>query len=262
MYEWNEQEQMIQSAIRSFIDAEIRPHVDELEFGDMPPYDLLRKMFNTFGIGPMAKAAFDKRIEKLRAREAGEGGDEPEAVDTIGGGDLDQAVMGLMLTTELCRVVPGFVGAMGVSVGLAAGTIQARGTIEQQERWVPDLLTFDKVGAWAITEPNSGSDAFGGMVTTARKEGEGYVINGNKTFITNGPFADTIVFYAKLDNGAPMRDRPILTFVLDADMEGLERSRPMRKMGFHSSPTGELFLSDVYAGPERLLGGETDANTG
>jgi hypothetical protein len=131
------------------------------------------------------------------------------------------------------------------------------------ERWGLDLLTAEKVGAWAITEPNSGSDALGGMTTTARRDGDEYVINGSKTWITNGPYADTIVLYAKLDDGSgtPMRQRPVLTFVLEKGMAGLEQSKPLRKMGLHSSPTGELFLSDVRVGKEYLLG-ETEEQRG
>ena len=89
------------------------------------------------------------------------------------------------------------------------------------------------------------------MRTTARRDGDGYVLNGSKTWITNGPYADTIVCYAKLDDGtdADPRNRPVLTFILSSDMEGLTRSKPMRKMGQHASPTGELFFSDVAGRP-------------
>jgi alkylation response protein AidB-like acyl-CoA dehydrogenase len=130
------------------------------------------------------------------------------------------------------------------------------GTPAQMERWGLDLLTFDKVGAWAITEPDSGSDALGGMRTSARRDGDEYILNGNKTWITNGPYADTIVLYAKLDDGSgsEIRDRKVLTFVLDKGMPGLEQSKPMRKMGQHGSPTGQVFLTDVRVGRDRLLG--------
>jgi len=143
-----------------------------------------------------------------------------------------------------------------VSVGLAAGTIMKGGTPAQLERWGLDLLTTEKIGAWAITEANSGSDALGGMTTTARRDGDEYVINGSKTWITNGPYADTIVLYTKLDDGSdtPMRERPVLTFILDQGTPGLEQSKPLRKMGLHSSPTGELFLTDVRVGRDHLLG--------
>jgi alkylation response protein AidB-like acyl-CoA dehydrogenase len=74
------------------------------------------------------------------------------------------------------------------------------------QRWALDLMTLDKIGAWAITEPDSGSDALGGMRTSARRDGDDYVLNGQKTWITNGPYADTIVLYAKLDDGSGERD--------------------------------------------------------
>src|ERR671915_783891 len=162
---------------------------------------------------------------------------------------------------ELCRCSPGMVTAMGVSVGLTAASIMSKGTIEQKERWALDLLTLDKVGAWAITEPGSGSDAFGGMKSTARRDGDEYVLNGSKTFITNGPYADTIVFICKLDEGNLPAERKVLSFVLDRGMPGLEQSAPLRKMGLHSSPTGELFLTDVRVGIDRLIG-ESEAAQG
>ena len=87
------------------------------------------------------------------------------------------------------------------------------------------------------------------MKSTARRDGDEYVLNGSKTFITNGPYADTIVFICKLDEGRPARRaqgaqlRPRL-----AGTPGLEQSKPLRKMGMHSSPTGELFLTDVRVG--------------
>ena len=129
--------------------------------------------------------------------------------------------MQLIPIIELCRYCPGMVTAMGVSVGLTAAAIMSKGTLAQKERWALALLTLEKIGAWAITEPGSGSDAFGGMKATARRDGDGYVLNGNKTFITNGPYADTIVFICKLDERASTpKDRKILHFVLDKGMPG------------------------------------------
>ena len=152
---------------------------------------------------------------------------------------------------------------MGVSLGLTVPTIASRGTLAQQERWLPGLVTYDKVGAWAITEPDSGSDAFGGMKSYVVRDGDGYVLNGQKTFITNGPDADVTVVYAKLAEdtagGADPRDRKVLTFVLDKGMDGFVQSKPFRKMGIHSSRTGELFFNEVRLGRDRLLG-ETEDN--
>jgi alkylation response protein AidB-like acyl-CoA dehydrogenase len=117
------------------------------------------------------------------------------------------------------------------------------------------------IGAWAITEPDSGSDAFGGMKSYVTRDGDGYVLNGQKTFITNGPDADVVVVYAKLDegDGAAKRDRKVLTFVLDRGMDGFVQSKPFRKMGIHSSRTGELFFNNVRLGRDRLLG-ETEGS--
>jgi acyl-CoA dehydrogenase len=99
------------------------------------------------------------------------------------------------------------------------------------------------------------------MKTTVRRDGEDYVLNGNKTFITNGPYADTIVVFAKLDEGNPnvdRRDRKVLTFVLDKGMEGLTQGPPFKKMGMMSSPTGELFFDNVRLTKDRLLGETED----
>jgi hypothetical protein len=259
MFEWSDEQVMVREAVRRWIDAEVRPQLDALEGGDLPPYDLIRKFATAFGLDSLGRASFKRHIERHRAEA--EGGEGPERAEgEIDVKDLGGSAFSLIPVVEFCRVSPGIVTAMGVSLGLTAGTIMSRGTIEQKERWALDLLTFEKVGSWAITEPNSGSDAFGGMQATARRDGDEYVLNGNKTFITNGPYADTIVFYCKLDEGNAPRDRKILTFVLDRGMPGLEQSKPFRKMGLHASPTGELFLSDVRAGADRLLG-VTEATT-
>jgi hypothetical protein len=183
-------------------------------------------------------------------------------------GEGDSAGMGFVLISELCRVSMGVVTGMGVSLGLTVPTIASRGTLAQQERWLPALVTYDKVGAWAITEPDSGSDAFGGMKSYVVRDSSGngdYILNGQKTFITNGPDADVVVVYAKLDEGDPTvdkRDRKVLTFVLDRGMEGFVQSQPFRKMGIHSSRTGELFFNNVRLGRDRLLGETEDSSSG
>src|SRR5688572_25541527 len=257
MFEWSDEQLMIRDAVRQFVEKEIKPHVEELEHGDLPPYDILRKLFATFGMDAMARDSFARRIERDRAVAAG------EPVDEAGGRQRgDGGGMALIPIIEICRYCPGMVTAMGVSMGLTASAIMSRGTVRQKERWALDLLTMDKVGAWAITEPDSGSDAFGSMKSTARRDGDEYVLNGSKTFITNGPYADTIVFICKLDEGNPPAERKVLSFVLDSGMPGLEQSKPLRKMGMHSSPTGELFLDDVRVGRDRLIGETEDLPSG
>lgn len=251
MIEWSEQHEMIRDAVRRFIDEEIVPNLEELEHGDLPPYGILRKLFATFGMDEMARSRFERQIAKAEA------GGHSEKKTREGDGTGDGAAMQLIPIIELCRYCPGMVTAMGVSVGLTAAAIMSKGTLEQKKRWGLDVLTLAKIGAWAITEPGSGSDAFGGMKASARREGDEFVLNGNKTFITNGPYADTIVFICKLEEeGVDSRDRKILNFVLDRGMPGLEQSKPLRKMGLHSSPTGEVFVNDLRCGIDHLLGGE------
>ncbi|HVL00117.1 MAG TPA: acyl-CoA dehydrogenase family protein [Dongiaceae bacterium] len=260
MIEWSEPQQMLRDALRNFIEKEIAPNLEQLEHGDTPPYDVLRKMLRTFGIDQMAKQRFEQQIAREKddlagiVREKREKTPEEQAMADMMRGE--EAAMSMLPSIELCRFCPGMVTALGVSMGLTAGTIMSKGTIAQKERFVPQLLTLEKIGAWAITEPNSGSDAFGSMKATCRRDGNGgYILNGNKTFITNGPYADTIVFICKLDEpGVAPKDRKVLSFILDKGTPGLVQSKPFRKMGIHSSPTGELFLQDVKVGPDRLLG--------
>ena len=260
MFEWSDEHRMIREAVQRFVDEEVRPHVDELEHGDLPPYDILRKMFATFGMDAMARDRFAKQIAREQAAaEAIARGEEPPARKESAG---DGGGLSLIPIIELCRVCPGMVTAMGVSMGLTSAAIMSKGTIRQKQRWALDLLTMDKVGAWAITEPGSGSDAFGSMRSSARRDGDEYVLNGSKTFITNGPYADTIVFICKLDEGNPPEQRKVLSFVLDRGMPGLVQSKPLRKMGMHSSPTGELFLDDVRVGIDRLIGETEDLPSG
>jgi acyl-CoA dehydrogenase len=263
MFQWSDEHQMIRDAVKRFVDDEIRPHVDQLEHGDLPPYEILRKLFATFGMDAMARESFKKRIERERAVESGEAATDPESAGGDGDGGGGGNGMSLIPIIELCRVCPGMVTAMGVSMGLTSAAIMSKGTVAQKERWALDLLTMDKIGAWAITEPGSGSDAFGSMRSTARRDGDEYVLNGSKTFITNGPYADTTVFICKLDDGeTPPDQRKVLSFVLDRGMPGFEQSKPLRKMGMHSSPTGELFLDDVRVGRDRLIGETEDLPAG
>ncbi|KXO87612.1 acyl-CoA dehydrogenase [Tsukamurella pulmonis] len=255
MFEWSDEDLMVRDALRAFIDKEVRPHVDELETGALPPYDITRKMLQTFGIDQVNRENLEA---ELAAEEAGE---KPKA----GGSSTLSSSMFLILNVEMAGVSLGLIGSMGVSMGLTVSTIKSRGTLAQKKRWLPELVTMEKVGAWAITEPDSGSDALGGMKTTVRRDGQGgYILKGQKTFITNGPHADTIVVFAKLDegDGTPIRDRKVLTFVLDTGMEGLTQGKAFKKMGMMSSPTGELFFDDVHLGADRLLGGTEETPGG
>lgn len=247
MIEWSETDLLIRDSIREFIDKEIRPNIDALESGEMTPYPIIRKLFSSFGVDVMATEAVNVLLEKQGAKDAAREAGEPLTTSRTkepGGSPLGgQESLGLIAIKELAGVSLGLVASVGVSLGLGAATILSRGTLAQKKRWLPELVTFEKVAAWAITEPDSGSDAFGGMKTYVKRDGADYLLNGQKTFITNGPNADKLIVYAKLDegDGAEKRDRKVLAFVLDSGMAGLTQSPAFKKMGMNSSPTGELF---------------------
>lgn len=238
MLRWSEEQVMYRQAVRRFVDSVVAPQREALEFEGLPPYDVLRQFYKEFGVGESALERFEASMSD---------GPRPPR----------HAAEKLIPLVEFARCCPGLAVALGTSIDLTAGAILRAGSTEQKRRWVLDLLTLSKIGAWAITEPDSGSDAYGAMRSTARPVAGGWLLNGTKTFISNGPYADTLVFICKLDDGSDtdQRKRQIVTFVLDRGMPGLSQSKPLRKMGQHSSPTGELQLEDVFVAEDRLLTG-------
>ncbi|NOQ56705.1 acyl-CoA dehydrogenase family protein [Mycolicibacterium fortuitum] len=259
MIEWSDTDIIMRDTVREFIDKEIRPHLDGLESGELSPYPFARRLFSEFGLDVMAAEAVKSMLDKQREHDSRESRDKSGGIGAL----AEQASMAAVMVSELAGVSIGLLSTIGVSLGLGAATIMSRGTPAQKERWLPELMTLEKIAAWAITEPDAGSDAFGGMKTYVRRDGSDYILNGQKTFITNGPYADVLIVYAKLDDGdaaTDRRDRPVLTFVLDAGMPGLTQGRPLKKMGMMSSPTGELFFDNVRIGPDRLLG-ETESHS-
>jgi alkylation response protein AidB-like acyl-CoA dehydrogenase len=246
MLDFTEEERMAQQAIRSFCAQHLEPRVLAMEAGELSVYPTMREMAATFGIPDMARAAFAK------AKAKGDGTGPSKGMGKNAG-------MMAILSMELSRVCPGFALAFGATLGLFGGGVMARGTLEQKERWALPVFTMDKIGAWGLTEPGAGSDAFGSMKTHARKADGGWRISGSKTFITNAPFADFFLIYARLvgDGFAP---GDVRAFIVERTDAGLTSGPPMKKMGMHASPTGEVFLDDVFVPAERLLGGEATEN--
>ncbi len=235
---------MAQRMLRTWAEKELVPLVPAMERGDVLPYDAMRHLIRSFGIDEMARATFAKATPGGDTNAGGERG--------FFGGD---PALSAIVAIELSRVCPGFALAFGASLGLAGGAILAKGTAAQKKRFALPILTGEKIGAWAMTEPGAGSDAFRSMRTIARRSGDGYILNGQKTFITNAPFADVLVIYAKLaEPGQSENERPIHAFIVEKGAPGLSLSKPMEKMGMHSSPTGEIFLSDVCVAKSALLG--------
>jgi hypothetical protein len=254
MFQFSQEHQMVRTIVRKWAESKLAPKVDALEAGE-PPYELMRDLAKTFGIAAMAKGAFAK-IEQRAKDGTGSATEERAEVGSMG-----DAALSTILSIELSRVCPGFMLAFGASMGLAGGAIMGKGTLEQKRRWGLPIMTWDKIGAWGMTEPGAGSDAFRSMRTTATPKDGGYVLNGQKTFITNAPYADILVIYAKIDrgDGTPIADRPIQPFIVERGDAGVSTPPPMKKMGMHASPTGEVFLSDVFVAADRLLGGSERA---
>jgi alkylation response protein AidB-like acyl-CoA dehydrogenase len=248
MLDFAEDEKLAQSAIRAWCTQNLEPKVCAMEAGEESIYPTMRAMGATFGIADLARAHLAK------ARELATRTDPARADNGVGA----SASLMAILMMELSRCCPGFALAFGASLGLFGGAVMARGTLAQKEKWALPALTLEKIGAWALTEPGAGSDAFGSMQTTAQKADGGWILKGAKTFITNAPFADLFVVYARL--GGEGADGGVGAFVVDRSARGVATSEPFAKMGMHASPTGELFLDDVFVNSDQLLGGEDAAN--
>ncbi len=252
MLDFTDEQKMARQMLRQWADKELAPHVGKMEKGEILPYDIMRKLIRAFGMDEMIRAQF-KKLEEAAATK-----DKAEA---RGKRELGDAALMAIVSIELSRVCPGFCLAFGASLGLAGGAIMAKGTAAQKLKFALPILTMEKIGSWGMTEPGAGSDAFGSMRTTARRDGDHFVLNGQKTFITNAPYADTFVIYAKLEGNEDSRYRPFHAFIVERGTPGLSTGKPMDKMGMHSSPTGEVFLEDVRVPADQLLGGRLEEHS-
>lgn len=242
MLDFDDEQKLAQQAIRAWCTQFLEPKVRAMESGELSIYPLMRAMAETFGIGEMARAAFAKMKER--------GGAKGSAASPG-----SNALMAILMM-ELSRVCPGFALAFGASLGLFGGAVMAKGTMEQKERWALPVLTLEKIGAWGLTEPGAGSDAFGSMKTRAVRVDGGYRLNGSKTFITNAPYADVFVIYARMEGGEP---GDVRAFIVERG-PGVTTSAPFAKMGMHASPTGEVFLEDAFVPADQRIGGEDSTN--
>jgi len=246
MFELNEQQRMVEQVFRRFAENELWPKVKAFESGEELPYDLMRKMQKELMGGDQAREALLERVDRM---------EKDQRDDKAGGESRQDPLFSSLMLKELCRVSPGYTMSWGASTGLCGQNIMRKGTPEQIRKYAVPVLSLEKIGAWGLTEPEAGSDAFGSMKTTARPRGDYYLLNGSKTFITNAPYADTFLVYAKLDRGQPPEERPVQGFILERGMKGLSTGQPFVKMGMKDSPTGEIFMEDVEVPRENLLGG-------
>jgi alkylation response protein AidB-like acyl-CoA dehydrogenase len=222
-----EEQQVLRDMIARFIQAEVSPHYEQWEREEIMPRDIWNKL---------GEAGF------LCA-------DIPEAYGGPGG----SFSMSMLICEEFIRPGYGSLGGnMSVHSDIVAPYLLNHGSEAQKQRYLPKMVSGECVGAIAMTEPGAGSD-LQGVRTTARKDGDGWVINGSKTFITNGQHADVVITVARTDPDAP-GSRGLSLFLVDADSPGFSRGRNLEKLGLHAADTSELFYEDVRVPEGALLG--------
>jgi alkylation response protein AidB-like acyl-CoA dehydrogenase len=222
----NEEQESFRLAVRGFAEKELAPRVEELERTETFPMDLFRQLgrLGYLGVG-------------IPEEYGGSGGD---------------MVMRCLLIEEIARVNCGFAAALLAHVGLATIPLIRFGTEEQKRRYLGPALEGAKLGSFGLSEPNSGSDA-ASIRTTARRDGDHYVLNGSKMFITNGNIADYCMVAAYTDPSR--RGDGISMFIVDTDTPGFSVSRKLRKAGHHTSETAALTFEDMRVPASALLGG-------
>lgn len=224
----NEEMQMFRDMVLRFLEQEVLPHYDTWEKNHKMPRD----MWNIMGSAGMLLVDF------------------PEKYGAAGASfDVCQ-----MIQEEMCRL--GFHGlgtGYNIHANIVAPYVLNIGTEEQHDRWLPGMVTGEVVTALAMTEPGAGSDV-AGMRTNAIKDGDEYVLNGSKTFITNGNDADMIIVCAKTDIHAGSKG--ISLFLVDTSLPGFSTGKPIEKMGQHCSDTAELFFENMRIPSNALLGKE------
>jgi alkylation response protein AidB-like acyl-CoA dehydrogenase len=220
---------LLQRTVRAFVDDVLAPCSKQIEEQDEIPRDLIAKMGDAglFGIG------------------------HAEDMGGQGFGKLGYCIA----VEQLARVNASLWNVVGGSAGLCGTAISVGGPDDLRRRYLPDLFSARKVGAYALSESGAGSDA-GSLKTTARLDGDAYVIDGAKTFITNAPIADVFVVFA---NAAPASgSRGITAFVIERGTKGLEIGPNDEKMGLHGSTTAQLYFNSLRVEATQRVGAEGD----
>lgn len=211
-------EREIMGVIREFARNEVKPRAAQIDATGEFPADLVAKMGE---LGLMGLPL-------------------PEEYGGLG----QPYTLFAMAIEELCAACASTGLAMDVNISLGAEPILMFGNEEQKKRWLPAMAAGEKLGALAITEPGAGSDA-AGIKTTAVRDGDHYVINGSKTFITLGGVAETYVTSTLTNPELAGKHRHMTTFVVEKGTPGLSFSQPMHKMGINGSPTVQVFYDNV-----------------
>jgi alkylation response protein AidB-like acyl-CoA dehydrogenase len=217
----------VRNLARDFAETEIRPVVMEFDESQEFPAEIFRKMADLGFLGITV----------------------PTEYDGSGLGFVEYA----LIVEEIARVDPSIALGVAAHNGLCTGHIFRFGSEELRRKYVPRLARGETMGAWGLTEPGSGSDA-GGMQTVARRDGDGWVINGSKNFITHGTVGEVAVIMAVTNREAGASG--ISAFVVDKTMPGFYASKKENKLGMRCSDTSSLVLEDVRVPAENLIGNE------
>lgn len=178
----------------------------------------------------------------------------PMVSEKYGGMELDFGYS-MILTEELERVGAGLASGIALHSDIVTPYIETYGTEEQKKKWLPKSVTGELISAIAMTEPGAGSD-LAGIQTVARKEEDFYILNGEKTFITNAIECDYAIVVCKTDPQAHPAYRGISLIVVEAGTEGFKKGKKLDKVGLHSADTGELIFEDAKVPAANLLGEE------
>ncbi|USD16371.1 acyl-CoA dehydrogenase [Priestia megaterium] len=218
-------------------------------------HEMIRKMVRDFAKNEVAPTAaqrdeeerFDRGIFTQMADLGLTGIPWPEQYGGIGSDYLAYCIA----VEELSRVCASTGVTLSAHTSLAGWPIYTFGTEEQRQKYLKPMATGEKIGAYGLTEPSAGSDA-GGMRTLAVKDGENYILNGSKIFITNGGEADIYVVFARIDPN----EKRTSAFIIEKDMPGFSVGKKEKKLGIRSSPTTEIIFEDCRVPKENLLGNE------
>ncbi|MBW3664308.1 MAG: acyl-CoA dehydrogenase family protein [Actinobacteria bacterium] len=175
----------------------------------------------------------------------------PQVPQTFGGGGVDDYRFNAILTEELAAVSAALASQFQIQYDVVAPYLLELATDEQKQRWLPRFCTGELITAIAMTEPAGGSD-LAALETRAERTDDGWVINGSKTFITNGSIADLVIVAARTD--ATKGSRGITLFAIEAGTPGFDQAHPLRKIGQHEADTSELFLTAVTVTDDAVLG--------
>ncbi|OPX05623.1 acyl-CoA dehydrogenase [Gordonia sp. i37] len=221
-----DEERQWQDTVQRYMDRNVRPIVAEMEKAGRPPAALLKDMGEQGLLGSFA----------------------PEEYGGGGGSLMTRAI----LAEETARVDAGLDATLFVNISLVARHLIRHGTEAQKRKYLVPLLGGTASASICLTEPHGGSNALSPK-TVGRRDGDGWVINGSKTFITNAPIADFFMVFART-SGEDRRAHGGTCFIVDRDATGLSTGKPFDKLSLRSSPTGEVFLDNVRVSDDQILG--------